>query len=90
MDFDDLFGPTGTEGTRWTRILTGAVSAVLGGGLGVFAASVLQETALTWGVMGALVGGFFGAVFSFWVLLGLLAVLVAGLYVGWTVYFGGT
>ena len=88
MDFYDFFSPTGTEGTRRMRIVTGVLGALAGAGLGVFGASVMEETALVWGVIGALLGGFFGAVFSFLVVVGLLVVFAVVLVVGWTIYFG--
>ncbi|WP_375280526.1 hypothetical protein [Pseudooctadecabacter sp.] len=72
------------------RIVTGVLGALAGAALGVFGASVLEETALTWGIMGALLGGFFGAVFSFLVIVGLLMISGVVLVIGWNIYFGGS
>ncbi|MBT8411165.1 MAG: hypothetical protein KJP02_05140 [Octadecabacter sp.] len=78
MDFFDFFQSNGTEGTKRMRILTGSIGALLGAVIGVALFHVLQAepaSAVTNGIFGALIGGALGALFSFYVLIGLLFVV---------------
>ncbi|MEY1555058.1 hypothetical protein AB3Y40_05435 [Yoonia sp. R2331] len=89
---DDFDLVTGTEGTKWTRIVTGLVGALLGGLLGYFYSTVSASAAapsLVYALGGAAVGGFFGAIFSFWVILGLLIVVAVAGVIGYQWLFGG-
>lgn len=89
---DDFgLGPTGTEGTKWMRIVSGLVGAGLGGLMGYFYSTIGSAT-LSWLVYvtgGALVGGFFGALFSFYIILGLVVILAVGAVLVYQWYFGG-
>lgn len=91
FDFFDYLTPSGAEGTRRMRIFTGLIGAVLGGVIGYFVGHVLQETPaapIINAVFGALIGGGLGALFSLYVVMALVIVVV---FVGallWNVYFG--
>lgn len=93
MDFNDFLGPTGTEGTRKTRIFTGLIGAVLGGPIGYGLGHFFQSdpaSAITNGIFGALIGGGLGALFSFYVILGLVIILAVGAAVAWNIFLGGS
>lgn len=90
MDFNDFFGPTGTEGTRGMRIATGLLGAVAGGAAGWGSAVLLEASSVAWGVIGTLLGGFFGAAFSFAIIVGLLMGLGVVLFVVASLYLGGS
>ena len=91
--FDDFDFFTGTEGTRRLRIFTGLIGAVIGGVLGYFYSTVSASAAppsLAYGFGGAAVGGFFGAIFSAYVLLGVIVVVVVVAVISWQWIFGGS
>jgi len=78
MDFFDIFQPNGTEGTKRLRVVTGTIGALLGAVIGAALFHVVQAepaSAVTNGIFGALIGGALGALFSTYVLLGLLFVI---------------
>ena len=92
MDFDEFLSTVGVAGSRKIRIITGALGAVIGGGLGVFAGPILSESAMaaySHGFIGALVGGGLGALFSGLIVFGLLVVVGVAAVVGWQIYTGG-
>lgn len=92
MDFGDLFGFNGTEGTRATRIVTGIIGAVAGGGIGAVFGVLDGETALapfSSGAIGAVIDGFLGALFSGFILLGLFICIAVGLSILWQTYVKG-
>lgn len=88
LDFFDIT-PTGTEGTRRMRIISGLVGLLIGGALGyLYGTEVAEGGWLGATVIGGVVGGFFGAIFSFYVILGLIVVIVVAAVIAWQVYFG--
>ena len=93
LDFFDFLAPSGAEGTRKMRIFTDLIGAVLGGVIGYFVGHVLQDAPaapITNGVFGAVIGGGLGALFSLYVVIGLVIVLVFAGALLWKIYFGGT
>ena len=89
---DDFDLSAGTEGTKWMRIVSGAIGALLGGLLAYFYSTVSASAAapsFAYALGGAAVGGFFGAVFSFWVWVGLLIVVAVAGLIGYQWLFGG-
>ena len=88
----DLFDlhPNGTEGTRWMRIVSGLTGLLVGGGIGyLYGTEIATGGWLGSTVIGGLLGGFFGALFSFYVILGLAVILAIVGVIAWQVYFGG-
>lgn len=92
LDFFDYLAPSGAEGTRKMRIVTGLIGAVLGGVMGFFLGNVLRDEPVWAGtnaIFGALIGGGLGALFSAFVILGLVLVVIFAGAVLWNVYVGG-
>lgn len=91
MDFWDVLGLSAAEGSRTTRIITGIVGAILGAAIGYFTAPILGDGGIapvTGGVLGAVVGGGFGALFSGLVLFGLIVVACIGVAILWSAWTG--
>ncbi|KPP87115.1 MAG: hypothetical protein HLUCCA08_04120 [Rhodobacteraceae bacterium HLUCCA08] len=92
MDWHDLFGPIGTEGTRRMRIVTGLIGALAGGGIGylwwIAELGDPMSPVLTV-LIGAALGGAFGALFSLLVVGALLAILAVAAIIAWQVVVKG-
>ena len=92
MDLEDFLTTTALEGSRRTRIFTGLIGAVLGGGIGALWGLIDAGTTLAAfgnGAIGVVLGGLLGALFSGLVLLGIIFAVVLTGFLMWTYLTGG-
>lgn len=86
MDFGDFLNATGAEGTKWMRIVTGIIGAIVGGAIGALYGAAIVKTTLAsvlYGALGVLLGGGLGALFSGFIFFALIVVVCIAASVAW-------